>query len=84
MANLLYRLLRVRGRAVAEPETPLVPDDEPVGEVAEVPEAAAPEELSAEPAEPPSQASERSAPKRPARGPRKTQDEISSIGPGEP
>jgi hypothetical protein len=73
MANLLHRLLRPRGGEDAE--TGEVPQPEPLegsepGLAAEAGEAT----------DPPAAAK----PKPATRGPRKTRDEVSSIGPGEP
>jgi hypothetical protein len=73
MANLLHRLLRPRGGEDAE--TGEAPQAEPL-------EGSEPE-LTAEPGE--TKASRASAKAKPAtRGPRKSRDEVSSIGPGEP
>ena len=73
MANLLHRLLRPRGGEDAE--SVAAPQPEPL----ERPE----QEAGAEAGE---TASPRAAakPKPAGRGPRKSRDEVSSIGPGEP
>jgi len=71
VANLLHRLLRTRVRT------------EEVGTTAPAPEAATGATPSENPGSEPEATLVESKPKRPARGPRKTKDETSSIGPGE-
>jgi hypothetical protein len=78
MANLLHRLLR--GRHAPEPESPPAPDSsvaaEPAPELEVEPEAG--------PADEQAPAASKPKPKPARRGPRKSRDEVSSIGPGEP
>jgi hypothetical protein len=73
MANLLHRLLRPRAGEEAEP-----------GEAAQPEPIVGPEpELAAEAGE--TEAPSAAAKPKPAgKGPRKTRDEVSTIGPGEP
>ena len=72
MANLLHRLLRGR-HAREAPDAPA-----PIERVAEAPEPEPP------PTEEPAPAASKPEEKPAGRGPRKTRDEVSSIGPGEP
>lgn len=80
MANLFRRLVRNRADAQTPPDE-AEQAERPVPRTAPRPEPAA--EARDQAAEPGSSQA-KPAPKRGGKGPRKTRDEVSSIGPGEP